>query len=90
MTHIDFDDRNVIGQFISETEVSHIKDQVESAHQLLQEGGGPGSDFLGWLNLPTDYDRDEFTRIKQAAEKIKGNSEILIVIGIGAVSYTHL
>ena len=83
MTHIDFDDRNVIGQFISETEVSHIKDQVESAHQLLQEGGGPGSDFLGWLNLPTDYDRDEFTRIKQAAEKIKGNSEILIVIGIG-------
>ena len=83
MTHIDFDDRNVIGQFISETEVSHIKDQVESAHQLLQEGGGPGSDFLGWLNLPTDYDRDEFARIKQAAEKIKGNSEILIVIGIG-------
>ena len=83
MTHIDFDDRNVVGHFISETEVDHLKDQVDSAHQLLHQGKGPGSDFLGWLNLPSDYDKDEFARIKAAAKKIRGNSDLLIVIGIG-------
>lgn len=50
--------------------------------QLLDRNGA-GNDFLGWLDLPVDYDKEEFTRIKKAAEKIQGDSEVLIVIGIG-------
>lgn len=69
--------------FINADELAGIKPQVETAAKTLHEKSGLGNDFLGWVNLPTDYDKDEFARIKAAAEKIKSNSDILIVIGIG-------
>lgn len=69
--------------FVNEDEYSAIASQVRSAHELLESGKGPGNDFLGWTTLPTDYDKEEFKRIKAAAERIKKNTEVFIVIGIG-------
>ena len=69
--------------FVNEDELAGIKSQVETAADMLHNKSGLGNDFLGWLTLPTDYDKEEFDRIKAAAEKIKSNSDILIVIGIG-------
>lgn len=56
---------------------------AEDARQLLVSKSGAGNDFLGWLDLPVDYDKEEFARIKKAAAKIQGDSEVLVVIGIG-------
>lgn len=72
-----------VKKFVNEDEMNGIKPQVEAAAKLLHDRTGLGSDFLGWLDLPVDYDKEEFSRIKSAAEKIKKNSEVLIVIGIG-------
>lgn len=72
-----------LGSFITEEDMAGIKPQVETAARMLYDRSGLGNDFLGWLNLPTEYDKDEFARIKAAAKKIQGNSEVLIVIGIG-------
>ncbi len=72
-----------IESFINEDELAGVKSQVELATATLHNKTGLGNDFLGWLELPENYDKDEFERIKKAAEKIKSNSEILIVIGIG-------
>ena len=72
-----------VQKFINDDEMNGIKAQVETAAQVLHEKTGLGNDFLGWLDLPVDYDKEEFARIKAAAEKIKSNSDILIVIGIG-------
>ncbi|MCI6561338.1 MAG: glucose-6-phosphate isomerase [Ruminococcus sp.] len=69
--------------FVGSDEMAGIKAQVETAASVLESKSGLGSDFLGWLDLPTNYDKEEFARIKAAAEKIKKNSDILIVIGIG-------
>ena len=69
--------------FVSCEEFSAIRSQVKAAHSLLHSGTGLGNDFIGWLTLPTDYDKEEFARIKSAAEKIKKNSDVFIVIGIG-------
>ena len=69
--------------FITEDEISKMSERVASAHKTLTEKTGAGSDFLGWLNLPFDYDKEEFARIKQCAEKIKKDSDVLVVIGIG-------
>ena len=69
--------------FISEHEYEAIKPQVKCAHDLLESRQGPGNDFLGWVDLPVDYDKEEFARIKKSAEKIISDSEVLIVIGIG-------
>ena len=69
--------------FINEEEIKQIKPHVELANEILISKTGAGSDFLGWLSLPEDYDKEEFSRIKNAAEKIKNDSEVLIVIGIG-------
>ena len=69
--------------FINPDELKGIKSQVETAAKTLHDKNGLGSDFLGWLNLPTDYDKEEFARIKNAAKKIQSNSDVLIVIGIG-------
>ena len=69
--------------FMSNEELDNISAQVKAAHEALHTGTGAGNDFIGWLTLPTDYDKEEFARIKKAAEKIRGNSDILIVIGIG-------
>ena len=69
--------------YLNEHEISYLQPMVSTAHKMLAEKTGAGSDFLGWIDLPVNYDKAEFARIKKAAEKIKGNSEILIVIGIG-------
>ncbi|MBQ9898100.1 MAG: glucose-6-phosphate isomerase [Ruminococcus sp.] len=69
--------------FVNADELTGIKAQVEAAAQSLHSKTGLGNDFLGWVELPTNYDKEEFARIKAAAEKIKSNSDILIVIGIG-------
>ena len=69
--------------FLNENEVTQLKPYTELAHKVLLEGTGAGNDFLGWVTLPSDYDKAEFERIKAAAEKIKSDSEVLIVIGIG-------
>ncbi len=70
-------------KFIKDNELSEIFPQVEAVHKLIETKTGAGGDFLGWVNLPEDYDKEEFTRIKQAAQKIISDSKILIVIGIG-------
>ena len=64
-------------------EVEYFKEQIAVAHKMLHEKTGAGNDFLGWVDLPVDYDQDEFARIQKAADKIKNDSDILIVIGIG-------
>ncbi|AKA71731.1 glucose-6-phosphate isomerase [Clostridium scatologenes] len=69
--------------YLQEHEIQSLQAFVNSAHKMLHEGTGAGSDFLGWVDLPVNYDKEEFERIKKAAEKIKKNSDALIVIGIG-------
>jgi glucose-6-phosphate isomerase len=64
-------------------ELTFLNAQVELAHEMLHQKNGVGNDFLGWIDLPVDYDKEEFERIKRAAEKIKLDSDVLIVIGIG-------
>ncbi len=68
---------------VSDEEIINMKETVRVAHKKLHEKTGAGNDFLGWVDLPENYDKNEFQRIKTAAEKIRNNSEILIVIGIG-------
>ena len=74
---------NYLRGFLADHELEEIAPQVKAAHQLLHSKSGAGNDFLGWLTLPTDYDREEFSRIKAAAQRIQKDSDILIVIGIG-------
>ncbi|MCR4647024.1 MAG: glucose-6-phosphate isomerase [Oscillospiraceae bacterium] len=74
---------NYLGSFVTDEDMAGIRSQIELAAKTLHDGTGLGSDFLGWLHLPTDYDKEEFARIKAAAKKIQGNSDVLIVIGIG-------
>ncbi|HOD02284.1 MAG TPA: glucose-6-phosphate isomerase [Clostridiales bacterium] len=69
--------------FITRADMDAVKVKALSAADLLSSGKGAGNDFLGWLRLPENYDREEFERIKRAASEIRNNSEILIVIGIG-------
>ena len=69
--------------FISEHEIESMKKIAENAKAELLGKEGAGNDFLGWIDLPVDYDKEEFARIKEAAERIKGDSEVLLVIVIG-------
>ena len=69
--------------FIAPHEMESAKAATELAAKTLMDRSGAGNDFLGWVDLPTNYDKEEFARIKAAAEKIKNNSDVLIVIGIG-------
>ena len=69
--------------FISEHEIKNLAPFVSEAHKMLHEKTGAGNDFLGWVELPKNYDKDEFERIKKAAAKIQSDSDVLIVIGIG-------
>lgn len=69
--------------FINEHEVTQMGALVESAKDLLVSKEGAGNDFLGWIDLPVNYDKEEFARIKAASEKIKSDSEVLLVVGIG-------
>ena len=70
-------------KFVSEEEVNKVKEEVVAAANVLVNQSGAGNDFLGWLNLPLDYDKEEFDRILKAAEKIKAQADVLLVIGIG-------
>lgn len=69
--------------FISQEEIDNVSAQVSAAHKTINEKSGPGSDFLGWVDLPVDYDKEEFERIEKAAAKIRKDSDVLVVIGIG-------
>ena len=69
--------------FVTDEEIYSYQEKITKAHNDLHGKTGAGNDFTGWVDLPVDYDKDEFARIKVAAEKIKNNSDILIVIGIG-------
>ena len=69
--------------FVHEHELSCMQSQITAAHELLHSGTGAGNDFIGWLDLPKNYDKEEFSRIKAAAGKIKASCDVLIVIGIG-------
>ncbi|WP_429082304.1 glucose-6-phosphate isomerase [Brassicibacter mesophilus] len=64
-------------------EIDNIREEVISAHNMIYKKTGAGKDFLGWVDYPVNYDKNEFERIKEAADKIKDNSQVLIVIGIG-------
>ena len=69
--------------FVADHEVENMKKITMDAKELLVSKTGPGNDFLGWIDLPVDYDKEEFARIKKAAAKIQSDSEVLLVIGIG-------
>ena len=76
-------DYSKANDFIKPHEVEFMKKITEDAKELLVSKTGPGNDFLGWIDLPVNYDKEEFARIQAAAEKIKADSEVLLVIGIG-------
>ncbi len=69
--------------FLDADDLAGLSAQVEVAHKLISDRSGLGNDFLGWVNLPESYDKEEFDRIKKAAEKIRSDSDVLVVIGIG-------
>ena len=70
-------------EFVKENEIAAKKDEVLKIREMLVNKTGKGNDFVGWVELPVDYDKEEFARIKAAADKIKKDSDVLIVIGIG-------
>ena len=72
-----------VENFVRNEEYAKIQPAVKMASDLLYSGKGAGNDYIGWVDLPNNYDKDEFERIKKAAKKIRSNSEVLIVIGIG-------
>ena len=82
MSTVKFDYANALN-FMAESELEGIKRAALTAKETLVSKNGAGNDFLGWIDLPVDYDKEEFARIKKAAEKIKSDSDVLVVIGIG-------
>ena len=76
-------DYSKIFKFINEDELNQMKILVDEAAHKLHNKNGAGNDFLGWLDLPINYDKEEFSKIKKASDKIKADSEVLVVIGIG-------
>lgn len=80
--HVTFD-YSLANPFIGSEELDLMKESIGAARKTLQERTGAGNDFLGWIDLPEDYDKEEFARIQKAADKIKSDSEVLVVIGIG-------
>ncbi len=82
MSKVTFD-YSKAASFIAAHEVENIKKPVMDAKEVLVSRSGAGNDFLGWIDLPVNYDKEEFTRVKKAAEKIQSDSEVLLVIGIG-------
>ena len=80
MLHLDLSN---VSSFLPDGWRTGEKKALEMAHDKVLQGTGAGSDFLGWVRLPADYDKEEFARIKKAAEKIRGQSQALVVIGIG-------
>jgi len=82
MAHISFDSSK-LGKFVHENELGQMQALVTAADTELREGTGAGADFRGFLDLPTNYDKDEFARIKAAAKQIQSDSEVFVAIGIG-------
>jgi len=82
MGNVIFDYSRAAG-FVSAEEMENMKATTMCAKNVLMDKSGAGSDFLGWIDLPVDYDKEEFQRIKMAAEKIQNDSDVLLVIGIG-------
>jgi len=82
MTHINFSYQHAL-DFLNKEELDNLSEFVSVAHQAIHNKTGPGSDFLGWVELPENYDKEEYSRIMAASEKIKKDSDILLVIGIG-------
>lgn len=82
MAHISFDSSN-LSTFIQPNELGEMQAMVNAADDQLRNGTGAGAEYTDWLHLPTDYDKDEFARIKKAAQKIQSDSKVLVVIGIG-------
>ncbi|MBO9596885.1 MAG: glucose-6-phosphate isomerase, partial [Cohnella sp.] len=70
-------------QFVAQHEIDNLAPAVKLAHEQLHNGTGAGSDYLGWINLPSNYDKEEFSRIQKSASKIQSDSDALVVIGIG-------
>ena len=69
--------------FIVNKEINALQERVSQCHSMLHNENGPSSDYLGWINLPNNYDKIEFERLKAAAKRIKSQSEVFVVIGIG-------
>ncbi|MCI1894814.1 glucose-6-phosphate isomerase [Lacticaseibacillus suilingensis] len=82
MAHISFDSSKLT-KFVHDNELGEMQAMVTAADKELREGTGAGNDFRGFLDLPVDYDKDEFARIKAAAKKIQDDSEVFVAIGIG-------
>lgn len=82
MKNLSLDYSNALS-FVNESEISYFKPFIKAAHEMLHQKTGAGSDYVGWVDLPKAYDKAEFARIKAAAEKIKSDSDVLVVIGIG-------
>ncbi len=76
-------DLSKVAPYLATSEIDYMEDMVKCAHNTLHNGIGAGNDFLGWIDLPVNYDKEEFARIKKAAEKIQSDSDVLVVIGIG-------
>lgn len=76
-------DEKFVRPFITDEDIEAISPEIDRAVASLRAGNGKGSEMLGWLTLPENYDKDEFARIKVAAEKIKKSCDVFIVIGIG-------
>jgi len=76
-------DLSKLSPFVSKEEIENMRPSVEMAENLLNTRSGAGNDFLGWVDLPVNYDKEEFSRIKKAAQKIQSDSGVLVVIGIG-------
>ena len=82
MANLKFDYSKAL-PFVKQYEIDNLAKYVADAHEMLHNKTGAGNDYLGWVNLPADYDKEEFARIKKAAEKIRSDSDVLVVIGIG-------
>lgn len=82
MTYLTFNYEKAL-PFLKENTLHSLENNVKKAHVALHQKTGLGNDYLGWLDLPDTYDKVEFAKIKQCANKIKENSDILLVIGIG-------
>ncbi|MCD8145649.1 MAG: glucose-6-phosphate isomerase [Oscillospiraceae bacterium] len=76
-------DLSAISDFVSGQQMAAMEPRVAAAYETLATGSGAGNDYIGWVNLPRDYDREEFARIQAAAKRIQSDSEALVVIGIG-------
>ena len=80
--HVTFD-YSLASGFIRDDEIKSMEAAVAAAKDTLEGRKGAGNDFLGWIDLPVDYDKEEFARIQKAAQKIQSDSDVLVVIGIG-------